>query len=44
MYWSLVELVGPLESSQKEAMGKLLLCDDYNDLTSPTSNQIIEYT
>ena len=40
MYWSLVELVRPLESSQKEALGKLLLCDDYNDLTSPTSNQI----
>ena len=40
MYWSLVELVRSLESSKKEALGKLLLCDDYNDLTSPTSNQI----
>ena len=40
MYWSLVELVRPLKSSQKEALGKLLLHDEYNDLTSPTSNQI----
>ena len=40
MYWSLIKLVRPLKSSQKEALGKLLLCDDYNDLTSPTSNQI----
>ena len=40
MYWSLVELVRPLKSSQKEALGKLLLCDDYNDLTTPTSNHI----
>ena len=40
MYWSLVGLVRSLKSSQKGALGKLLLCDDYNDLTSPTSNQI----
>ena len=25
---------------QKEALKKLLVCDDYSDLTSPTSNQI----
>ena len=36
MYWLLVGLVRSL----KEAMRKLLLLEDYNDLTSPTSNQI----
>ena len=40
MYWLLVGLVRSLESSHKEALRKLLLCEDYNDLTSPTSNQI----
>ena len=40
MYWLLVGLVRSLKSSHKEALGKLLLCEDYNDLTSPTSNQI----
>ena len=40
MYWLLVGLVMSLESSQKEALRKPLLCEDYNDLTSPTSNQI----
>ena len=40
MYWLLVELVVSLKSSHKEAPRKLLLCEDYNELTSPTSNQI----
>ena len=40
MYWLLVGLVRLLKSSHKEALRKLLLCEDYNDLTSPTSNQI----
>ena len=40
MYWLLVGLVRSLKSSHKEAMRKLLLCEDYNDLTSPTSNQL----
>ena len=40
MYWLLVGLVRSLKSSHKEALRKLLLCEDYNDLTSPTSNQI----
>ena len=40
MYWLLVGLVRSLKSPHKEALGKLLLCEDYNDLTSPTSNQL----
>ena len=40
MHWLLVGLVRSLKSSHKEAQRKLLLCEDYNDLTSPTSNQI----
>ena len=40
MYWLLDGLVRSLKSSHKEALGKLLLCEDYNDLTRPTSNQI----
>ena len=40
MYWLLVGLLRSLKSSHNEALRKLLLCDDYNDLTSPTSNQI----
>ena len=40
MDWLLVGLVMSLKSSQKEALWKLLLCEDHNDLTSPTSNQI----
>ena len=40
MYWLLVGLVKSLKSSHKEALRKLLLCEDYNDLTNPTSNQI----
>ena len=40
MYWLLVGLVGQLKSSHKKALRKLLLCEDYNDITSPTSNQI----
>ena len=40
MYWLLVELVTSLKSTHKEALRKLLLCEDYNDLTSPTSNQL----
>ena len=35
-----VGLVRSLKSSHKEALRKLLLCKDYNDLTSLTSNQI----
>ena len=40
IYWLLVGLVRSLKSSHKEALRKLLLCEDYNDLTSPTSSQI----
>ena len=40
MYWLLVGLVRSLKSSHKEALRKLLLCEDYNDLTSSTRNQI----
>ena len=40
MYWLLVGLVRSLKSSHKEALKKPLLCEDYSDLTSPTSNQI----
>ena len=42
IYWLLVGLVRSLKSSHKEAPRKLLfnLVEDYNDLTSPTSNQI----
>ena len=42
MYWLLVGLARSLKSSHKEALLKLLLCEDYNDLTSPTSNQITD--
>ena len=38
--WLLVGLVRSLKSSHKEAHEKPLLCEGYNDLTSPTSNQI----
>ena len=40
MYWLLVGLVRSLKSSHKEAPRKLLLCEDDNNLTSPTSNQL----
>ena len=40
MYWLLVGLVRSLKSSHNKAPRKLLLREDYNDLTSPTSNQI----
>ena len=40
IYWLLVGLVRSLKSSHKEALRKLLLCEDYNDLTSPTSHHI----
>ena len=40
MYWLLVGLVRSLKSSHKGALRKPLLFEDYNDLTSPTSNQI----
>ena len=40
MYWLLVGLVGSLKSSHKEALRRPLLCEDYSDLKSPTSNQI----
>ena len=40
MYWLPVGLVRSLKSSHKEAPMKLLLCEDYNELTSLTSNQI----
>ena len=36
MQWFLVGLVRSLKSSQKEALKKPLLCEDYSDLTSPT--------
>ena len=39
MNWLLVGLVRSLKSTHKEALKKLL-CEDYSDLTSPTSNQI----
>ena len=42
MYWLLVGHVKSLKSSHKEALRKLLLCEDYNDLTSPTSNRITD--
>ena len=40
MYWLLVGFVRSLKLSHKEALRELLLCEDYNDFTSPTSNQI----
>ena len=40
MYWLLFGLVRSLKSSHKEAPRKLLSCEDHNDLTSPSSNQI----
>ena len=40
MYWLLIWLVRSLKSSHKEALRKLLLCEDHNDLTSPTSNRL----
>ena len=40
MYCLLVGLVRSLKSSHKEAPRKPLLCEDYNDLTSPASNQL----
>ena len=40
MYWLLVGLVRSLKPSHKEALRKLPLCEDYSDLTRPTSNQI----
>ena len=40
MYWLLDGLVRSLKSSHKDALKKLLLCEDYNDLISPTSKQI----
>ena len=36
----LVGFVRSLKSSDKEALRELPLCEDYNDLTSPTSNHI----
>ena len=40
MYWLLVGLVRSQKSSHKEAPRKHILCEDYSDLTSPTSNQM----
>ena len=40
MYWLLAGLVRSLKSSHREALRKPLLCEDYNDLTSPANNQI----
>ena len=37
---SCASLMRSLKSSNKEALMELLLCEDYNDPTSPTSNQI----
>ena len=39
-YWLLVGLVMLLISPHKESHVKPLLCEDYSDITSPTSNQI----
>ena len=36
----LLWLVRSLKSSNKEALWKPLLCEDYSDLTSPTSNHM----
>ena len=36
----LLGLVRSLKSSNKEALRKPLLCEDYSDLTSPTSNYV----
>ena len=38
--WLLVGLVRSLKYLHKEAQKKPLLCEDYNNLTSQTSNQI----
>ena len=38
--WLLVGLVRSLKYSHKEALKTTLLCEDYCDLTSPTSNKI----
>ena len=38
--WLLGGLVMSLKSSLKEALKKIILCEDYSDLTSPTSNTI----
>ena len=38
--WLLVGLVRSLKYSNKEALKKPLLCEDWSDLTSPTSNHI----
>ena len=40
MLWLLLGLVRTLKSSHKKALNKPLLCEDYSNLTSPTSNQI----
>ena len=40
MKWLLVGLVRSLKSSHKEVLKKPLLCKDYSDITSPTSNHI----
>ena len=40
MYWLLVGPVRSLKSSHNEAQKTPLLCEDYSDLPSPTSNQI----
>ena len=40
--FSKVGLVRSLKSSDKEALKKPLLCEDYSDLTSPTSNHILD--
>ena len=37
---AIVGLVRSLKSSHKEALKKPLLCEDYSDLTSPTSNHV----
>ena len=42
MHWILVGLVKSLKSSHKEALKKHLLCEDMRDLTSPTSNHILD--
>ena len=42
MYWLLVVRVRSLKPSHKEALKKPLLIEDYSDLTSPTSNHMLD--
>ena len=42
MYWLLAWLVRLPKFSHKQALERPLLCEDHNDLTSPTSNHILD--